>query len=183
MEALLLATRERLRAGLPLPPRECDVMPDGRPPAYAGEVFVAVHPGGISTAAGVDDDLALDEVYALVVTLTLRAAWLPRDRQGEFQTALAGAGLYARAERARALLHMSYAVLDLANFGQAYSIGSGENGFHHPLVSEGCGPPEEKGPEWFDAVSEGAGGDPPAGWALAWRFGGARRRQVIEEQG
>ena len=180
MDALLFAVRARLRAspsaspaGLGLAAGECNVEMDGHPTAMSGQVYYAIHGGAISN----DDDLALDEVYEVLVTLTMKAGYLPRDRQGEHLGARASTGLYARALAVRALLHMDYNTLSEANSGNPWSIGSQDNGFVEPLKFAGIGRPQQQGPDWF--FSEG---DDVAGRSLEVRFTGARRRQVIEEQ-
>lgn len=174
VEALLDAVRDRIRNACRYADDQCDVQPDGSPPPDAGEVYVSVHPQGFRN----EDDYAhaLNEVVEIGVTLTMRAAWLPVDRQGNQMVAKASTGLYARAEAIRAAVHMDYVSMNAANT----TIGASENGFVEPLKFRSCSAPQLKGPDWFNA--EGQGGDPAAGWAVELQFGGARRVQVIEEQ-
>lgn len=174
MEALLVAVRNRLRTALTLADALCDVQHDGSVPPSAGEVYYSVHPAGISN----DDTGAhrLDETYDVKVTVTMKVGWLPRDRYGTQSVAKASTGLYARAEAARAALHMDYTSMNAANT----TIGVADNGFVEPLKFRSCSAVAVKGPDWFGADDQA---NPPSGLAVELSFVGARRVQVIEEQG
>lgn len=191
--ALLLAVRDRLcqppadgglgyRKGI-----ECEVMFDGQPPvSMPGDFFVAVHPG---EWIGRDAE-ALDELYGVNITVTLRVTKFPQDRIGiNALVGDPGQRLDRLLEAIRAKLHKDpgprsatnsnhYPVLALANA----IIGAGDNGFVEPLVFRGADPPQPRGPDWFLADVNVETRLPPIGLSQTMRFGGARRLQVIEEQ-
>lgn len=170
MRALLTATRNRIRTALSLTERNCEIMPDGQPPAFSGELYIAVHPGDFYN----DSLTSLDETYSVYVTITRRADYSPHDRLGtQLLTHLDG--LYGRAEAVRAIVHMDYSIINAANS----IIGPLRNGFVEPLSFQNCTYLGVKGPDWFNA--EGSD-DTPTGLAVQLTFGGARRVQVIEEQ-
>lgn len=180
MRALLTAVRNRLRAAITdVPPglgyetRQCEVGWDGQPPPMAGQVFVAVHPGSITSQS----DQAMDEYYDLTVTLSMRLGQFPVDRWGERSLILSDTGLYARAEAIRALLHMNYPVQDAANA----IIGAQDNGFVETIRYLGMGALREQGPDWWWAESEQQT-EAPVGLSVEIRLGKARRVQVVEEQ-
>jgi len=188
--ALLLAVRDRLRqtianGGLAYLPQQCEIMPTGMPPPACGEFFVAIHEGEWSFA----DIEGLDEMMGVEVTVTMRAAKVPKDKLGtNLLVGPTGQSLYDQLEKIRAKLHMDpgprsstdashYPVLALANT----TIGTGENGFVEPLRFRGpAGKTQEVYADWFTA--EAMPGSPPLGLVRTLVFGGARRIQTIEEQ-
>lgn len=188
--ALLLAVRDRLRqpiadGGLAYLAQQCEVMPDGMPPPNAGEFFVAIHEGEWTYT----DIEGLDEIMGVEVTVTMRAAKVPKDRLGtNLLVGPTGKSLYDQLEKIRAKLHMDpgprsasdpshYPVLALANA----TIGAGENGFMEPLRFRGpAGKTREVYADWFGA--ENTPDSSPLGLVRTLIFGGARRVQRIEEQ-
>lgn len=170
--------RDRLRqlasaGGLGYDATNCEVGFDGQPPPFAGEWFVMVHPGEWSGR----DIEGLEESIGCQVTVTVRSAKVPRDRQGtNALTGPTGQSLDARLEAIRALLHLDYGMVDLANA----TITASANGFVEPLRFRDGGKPEPKGPEWFHADLEG--GSPPVGLAQTLAFGGAVRIQTKESE-
>lgn len=192
--ALLLSVRNRLRdtvanGGLAYANAECEVMFDGQPPPNAPERFIAVH-AGTWTARG--DTEGLDETYGIMVTVTVRTAKSPIDKTApNLLVGSTGGQLDVLLEAIRAKLHKDpgprsstdtsqYPVLAVANT----TIGASDNGFVEPLVFTDGGQPEAKGPDWFHADSDNwSGSIRHVGIAQTLTFGGARRIQVIEEQG
>lgn len=88
MEALLIATVRHLREELRYTTQQCDIQPDGRPPATMGEFYVAIDEAGVQS----NEKTHLRETFSITVTITRRTAPTPRDRRGS---------LYA--DRSRAL--------------------------------------------------------------------------------
>ena len=182
MSALLLAVRSRLRAattatggGLAYEQTECDVGWDGRPHPSAGQVYVAIAPGGIQTDPHMYDEGRAD-AYEFTTTLSFRIGQLPVDRWGESSIVLATTGLYDRAHAIAALLHMNYTVMNDANT----TIGATYNGFCECPRFSGMGAPQQQNPEWWWA--EGQLHEPPVGLSIEIRFGGAKRYQTIASQ-
>lgn len=171
MRALCVAGRNRLRAALRLDDSTCRVTPDGKPPAFTGQLFAAVVPG--QTVKAGDTDGGLDEYCSLTVVLTARAAYAPQDRQGEEVWLKAVEGLEASAEKARAYLHMSYALLDEANA----LIGAGHNGFIEPLQFRSLSAPRLVYADWFGAESRHKSGA-ASGVVCELSLDRARRIQV-----
>ena len=174
MEALLNGVVDRILSVCGYSPRDCGVQPDGSPETWNGQIYVAVHPFEIRQ---VDDNaLRMHEAYSLGVTLTMRTAWLPKDKLGPKIVARGTTGIYARAQAIRAAVHMSYAVITSANA----DIGATENGFLTPLVYEGMGRLTKQGPAWFSSPMK-APDHSATGYSLEIRFGGAERVQKLEE--
>lgn len=170
MPALLDATADRCMAILSLTGDNVGVQLDGQPPPFAGELYVAVHPGPVTN----NDQLCLDETYRLSVTVTRRTGYTPVDRVAADALLKPTTGLYRTCEAMRAGLHMDYAGMNAANA----AIGGAENGFVQPIAYEGMSLPQPKGPDWFwaDGTEDG-----PTGVAVQIDFGFARRVQTIEE--
>jgi hypothetical protein len=171
MSSLLLAVRDRIRARLGLDPGECELMPDGRPPAAAGQLFLAVHPGELS----LDDPLAelWESSSAVGLTCTMKAGDVPHDRMGE-HLAEATTGLLDRMEDAVKAVHMSYTVLDAA---RVYLGGDGAQYFVEPLrLTGGIPRPAEKPPSWFWSEDRQTA---PAGWAVEVKMAAAKRYEAL----
>lgn len=157
---------------------------DGQPPAFDGEEFFQLHPGGIRNS----DLESLDEYYDLTVTLTRRTGYAPQDRMGSDTMLDPTIGLYKRADAVKTSLHMKYEPLDKAGGtciasgqtwtgGQTYSLAATVNGFVEPLHYAGMSAPMVKGPDWF--WGEGSN-EPPSGIAIEIYFKDARRIQTRE---
>lgn len=180
--ALLLAVRDVLRAaapnGLGLPFSQCEVEPDGRPPASCGELYFAVHAGEWAAS----DVEGLDESFGFQLTLTVRAGKVPEDEIGaSLLYGPAGTSAEEWLRKALTFLHLDRGgdlVLQRAN---AY-VGASFNGFVEPPRFRSGGPPQLKGPDWFGAVPAGKGRAAPAGVAQTLTFAGARRVQTIESE-
>jgi len=150
-------------------------MPDGKPPAECGAMFVAIHQ--LNSRSLMDN--ALDERFGFAVTLTMRVT-IPLDRIGEQELALNLArevGFNFRVEALRAYLHMNWDVLGTAN---NYIVSwANENtevyGFCEPARYRGAELPIIVGGDWFGADP----GVPEDGLKSEMRFEDARRLQAI----
>lgn len=187
--ALLLACQDILQAapnqtppalsGLGLPAAQCGVMFDEQPPPGCGELFVSIHPGDWSA----DDVEGLKESYDLEITVTVRMAVIPRDRQSNVcvLASLGGKTLDAQLEAIRALLHLDSVQDQWLNRANFY-IGGSASGFVEPPRFRGCSRPKPCGPDWFSADSDGKERLPPVGLAQTLKFAGAVRLQRIETE-
>jgi hypothetical protein len=174
MEALLDAVEARIRAALGYTSGQCAVQPDGAPEAWSGQIYLAVHPGEVRDNGS--QGLRLDELYSVSVTITMKSAFMPKDRLGDKLVKRQYTGIYARAHAIRALIHMNQTVRTDANT----LIGADENGFLTPLEFLSIGMLTARGPEWLSSDMKA----PPhavAAWSLEVRFGNANRVQKIEE--
>lgn len=156
-----------------------DVTEDGRPKPSSGQVFYGI----VGTTMSNQQTQSLHESYGISVTITLRAGYSPHDKLGQelmLKKATAGqpntGGLWDRAERLRAALHMSYSLIEAANT----EIGGSENGFYHPLIFQSCQYLGVRGPDWFDAEGDSHS---PSGVVMLIQFGEAKRLQPIESMG
>lgn len=139
IEALLEATRDRLREVLQLQPHDCDIMPGGAPPAMAGDLYYAVDE--VSVQSG--DRASLKETYSVGVWITLRAGVLPDDRMNNAY--LSQSRFLTGAERrVLAAIHGKHELRAAANaiLTRDKLIGSGE--FQWPLYYTGRGRTERK---------------------------------------
>lgn len=175
MGALLEAVATKLRTATGLPAGNVDVRDDGEPPNFAGELFIAVHPGSI----GSDATECLDESYSITVTITRRRGYIPDDKVGQEMITNRRTGLYYRVDQVRAALHGKWDyILPVSDETTANGIiGALANGFIETLAYRGCSVPRKVGAEWF-----GGGGDREAGSVVEMTFDRARRVQTIESQ-
>ena len=171
--ALLNAVRDEIRRLCSYSETECEVEYDEMAPANVGDVYVAVQPGGWrpgpnnNSSGGV-----LDELYDVDVTIVMRCAKLPRDRQ---RNVFAGnlENLNSRVRAVSAACHFSYLVLTKAN-AEIVNTQNSNEGFTEPLKFGGVdAKPRMVGPDFFAAI----GSDPRAGMARTVRLVGARRIQ------
>ena len=188
----MLALRDRLRqpksqGGLGLTEAECDLRPDGEPPAIAGERYVAIHEGEWTAT----DEECLHEYYGVDVTVTFRAGRVPDDRAG---TALMGGptgrSLARLCRQIVALVHkdpgprsdtdsQEYAIVARANaLIDRENDGVASNGIQVPLRLGSADHTQWVGPDWFKSPTESR----HSGLARTLHFVGAERWQKIEEQ-
>jgi len=192
LRALLLATTELLR--LPTPQGQtincftdggigrfvkADAIavrpPPGRPPALAGEIFVAVW----SPDWNNQGTEGFDENYRIMVTISRRSPVKPDDRFQELITDWP-LGLLSLADMVRTALHLNYNVLNRANdhidramrdmTGGAQTEGVG---FVEPLFFTSGGQTDEKGGSWFKGNQK----ERAAALTQTLSFGPARRVQ------
>lgn len=173
--ALLNAVRDVIRQRCNYRDHECEVEFDELAPANVGEVYLAVQPGGFRPGpTNASSGGVLDELYDVEVTVAIRCAKVPRDRQREvFAKNLEGLNSRLRAIVA-AVGNFSYEVLNLAN-AEIVNTQNSNEGFIEPLKFGGVdSKPRMIGPDFFAAV----GNDQRAGMARTVRLVGARRIQT-----
>ncbi len=141
----------------------------GKPPANFGQWYAAVWFNG---ARGTDRlPERLDELMNVVVTLTYRLNYAPRDRQAKQMADAGTAALYRVADAVVDAVHGKWAVVDAANsFIDGFGVTA--NGFCETLVLDGIDRERNVGPDWV-------GGDTKDVYALDVRFKDARRIQGI----
>lgn len=141
----------------------------GRPPANFGQWYLAVWFGG---GRGTDRlPERLDEMLAVVVTLTYRLNYAPRDRQAKQMADAGVTGMYKVADAVVDAIHGKWATVDAMN---SFIEGSGTtaNGFTETLVLDAIGTERRVGADWLP-------GDTADVYALDVRFKDARRIQGI----
>ena len=175
--ALRLAVRNVLRSihepggpTLLIPNAEsCEIVVDGRPPAFAGQRFVGIHAGDWSNTA----NESLDERVGLKVTITDRMGVFPFDRQAAEALDKAQTGLETFAEAIVCVIHGSNDVIDLANT----IIQGTVTKFIEPLRFRFGERPVYRDGTWLGAEDPEA----DAGLSITLTFGDARRVQKFED--
>ena len=166
---LLLATRDRLRDKLTLMDSECDVTYDERPFPTSGNLFISIVGDGWEPGE-FDSGVALDEVYGLTCTVSLRKSGVPRDRIGTNIYLAASLSLEDICRKIMVNIDKSPSLISEANDGM-----DGANEITEYLRWSGTDPrPRVEGSDWYDAP----GDIPDAAYVMSVRFGGARRIQV-----
>ena len=175
MSALLQAVQNQLVAELNyVKHRDVDVMPPpGRPPAMAGERFVAVWGRKVSR----HQNRALDERYEVRITVSMRGGQVPWDRWGSGLWLRATEGLEAVVRPIVAQIHGAGANgIALLNAANQLLLGSTDKFLSGvPLLFREEIGPEPKAPRWW-----GAGEGTWAGIASTLVFGEAQRIQLID---
>lgn len=182
--ALHLAVRDRIRAALTLTADECRCLPDGKPPAFAGALFVSVHPG---PWRGEEIEGSAEEM-GCEVTVTLRAAFAPADQQGEeiWLEALSGLDAVCRRVVAAVITDVTGGAGGATVLTRANTfVGALANGFAEKLQLRDGGRATAQKAEWFGAAAVAGrvahhGQTAYAGLSQTLSFGGARRFQSYE---
>lgn len=120
---LLKAVRNHLRTELSYTDQQCNCELDDQVPAIAGDLFVAVCPGGISDGRNHAGGNVIDQYLSIRVTPIVRIADVPRDRRRNiFIDRLAGINF--ELDRIIDLVDFSYNVNVLANaeLGDTYFL-------------------------------------------------------------
>lgn len=173
--ALLTAVRDRLVAQLSyVKHKDIDVMPPpGRPPAIAGETFVAIW--GRKTTR--HHNRGLDERYEVRITVSMRGGKVPWDRWGGDVWLKAATGLEATVRPIVAQIHGAgtngIALLNAANVLITGSVDKFLSGV--PLLFREEIGPTPQGSRWWGKASEDW-----AGISSTLVFGEAQRLQTIE---
>lgn len=173
--ALLLAVRDRLKTVMNLGILECEVMPDGQPPAASGDLFIAVHEGEWRN----EPIEGMKELYGVEITVTRRAAKIAKDRLGpSLMVGPTGESMDETMRQVINIVNMNDAINDAAN--AIINVAGPANGFVETLRFSGADKTREVGPEWFDAA--GKPSKVPVGLARTLHFGECRRYQTYESE-
>ncbi len=164
MWALLSGVEQRLRSAAVLNDNPtgalgtgaiCGVQPDGKPPGFSGQMYYAISSGG---ERDIDDNAqGLDRYYGVVVTITVRMGYAPRDRRGAQITT--PAQLLDQADMVAAALnqddiHRISANTLIPNTAEWVAVNGGtvtKNGFIEPLRAGPIGKVIKAPPDWTDS--------------------------------
>ncbi len=170
--ALLTAVRNRLRSQLSSAAEDhlIQIEPDEQIPAYAGNFFIAVIPGGVTpgryhTTSGT----VFDHLVAVNVFVAIRSRKAPRDRQRDLFIKNT-ASLNAWFAEINDALDFNYDTLTSANT-LINTEESSTEGFIEPLRLVGA----DSQPRIIGAQSFGGQSDTRSGIGRTLRYGGARR--------
>lgn len=182
--ALQIAVRDRLRTNFLVLDSDNDVFQtlqidnqvglqkEGMPPPAAGQFYVGIH-GATWNPGQTEQDIGIEEVYGVNVTVTARTPFVPKDRQADAVYAGALTGLDRIIRWIMVSIHQDYTLITDAN------TNVGTDKFVEPLRWQGNDPePVERGEEWFNAVD--GRGKVPSGWSMTAKFGDARRFQGFD---
>ena len=166
-EALLLATRDRIREVCGYSPAECDTDFDEFAPPDTGEVYVCVMPSEWTAGPYQDSGNVHDQTIGVRVAVVQRAASKPADRfRNLFMTNLSN--INKRCREIVDAVDFSYEVTTLA---AKYDEDSAQ--WHHPLQWQGTAAPQTVAAEFFKAATYG-GASHAGGLMRVISFGGAR---------
>lgn len=173
LEAAVLATIRSIPGEYRYDADNSGRMFDGEPKPVCGKVWVSVWS---DLARRSNSDTCLDEVYGVVVTITLRASQTPWDAWLGLRDELE-----ARANRIRAAVHLDCLYNRIQRQASALMAADGAGqkvGFRERLKFEGLDGLQRVGPDWFKAeLDHVTAAD--AGLALRLRFGGMRLIQTL----
>ncbi len=79
-EPLLEAVRDTIVSSMGLAVGECDIQPEGHPPATIGDFYISVDEGAVTQS---EKGLIIHEVFGVSVYITLRNGIFPKDRLAE----------------------------------------------------------------------------------------------------
>jgi hypothetical protein len=142
----------------------------GQPPPGAGQWYIGIDDAGYTNTD--DGPESLDERYDLLVVVTFKLGYAPKDRQAREQ--LRTTQLRAKARQVVTSLHGDYTWFAYANGSEG--ITSSHSGFIEPLKLRSVSPAIPKPPEWVYAEDAE---NPPTVLAREIRLGGARRVQPL----
>lgn len=173
LSALLQATRNTLREELTnfygtnvaKKNASCRIMPSDLPAPNCGEEFIAIY-GGTHRPRQIWPIVAIEEQFGIVIAVTRRASFTPRDHRGENLYILSDEyssdmmSLEARCREIVGLIDKNYQLLRDAD-----ALFDNAAGFSEPLVWVGTDPnPTEVGAEHFcayhSAISESGMNEP-----------------------
>lgn len=173
IEALLEATRDRIRDQLKIDGKKVGVRPKGKPPATMGDFYIAVDEIGVQSG----DAGSLREGHQIAVWITIRAAVLPEDRREDGYLAR-GRNLTALERKVIKAVHGNHDLRTAANvLLQKYeALGSAE--FQAPLYYSGRGATSEPKTDWIVGESPE---QPTPCLVRQLNFAGGLRVQRIDE--
>ena len=174
--ALCLAVRDKLQLAFGWNEAQCDLTPEGKPPAVCGELFVGVSEDGMDNSQAE----SLDEIHRVSVVVTKRLPQAPWDRASQEIIHKAVVGAEVIADQVKAFVHRNYAILTLANLYLNEAIPSTQTiyGFCVPLLYRGQTRAQEKDGSWFQGEADA----PSSGVAITMSFGVAERLQSVALQ-
>lgn len=191
IEHLMEAVRDTIVSELGLDPRECDIQPEGHPPATMDQFYISIDEGSIEFP---DIGLVFKEKYTVNVFVTLRNGIFPRDRLAEAYDR--DRGMYLAGMKSLSLLERQ--IITAVNGNEALRVlackklgiseaamfeadetapgALGEYGdiFQLPLFYQGRGKTELHGTEWV-----GGGGKEQFFSVRTLPFKGATRTQNL----
>lgn len=145
-ETLLLAAKKFIIDNIsydndPINEDMCDVMPDARPTPEAGELFIAIHPGGFRGRSFEH----IESVHSINISPTIRIPVSPTDRVGIALVAQKYRGLEYLVWQIIDLIHNNYNLIIYADS----LIDDFKNKWTEPLRFSNCPPPKVVGGDWF----------------------------------
>lgn len=176
MDAILEATASQIRTELNITIDDCDVRPEGRPPAVMGDFYVGVDEA--SVRAG--DKALLHELLAIEITLTLRTGQVPNDRLADIyrdtrkQLGELERKVIKAVDARREVTAAADKILDIFGPVDGSLVPTGANGdrFQLPLYYMGRGRSLPKTGEWAGSTDDNA-----TFYIRTLNFGGALREQ------
>lgn len=172
---LVLAVRNILRTatgsgGAGYTNAQCDVEIGDMVPPIAGDLYVAVHPGGWTKGPRHNSSGGVfDFVYSVKVTVIRRITHVPKDKTRDVYLNNS-VNLAAEIDKIISVIDFNYSVMNAAN-ALIQTETSSTQGFHHPLVFDNVtSEPEICGSEIFSGTREDR-----AGMKRTITFGMARR--------
>lgn len=160
------------------PGRQVGIQSLGRPPTAMGQLYCAIHWGGV---AGDDQNpQTSDQLHGVNLTLTARMGFAPRDRRGRVITDAEGFYDLVDLLAGPGVIHGNWNVVHEANdripgtdrYAAIHGGSATVNGFCEPLVLQSAGPPMEPDPGWV-------GGEEANVLVCTIAFGLARRVRVL----
>lgn len=172
-EALLLATRDRIREVCGYSPEECEVDYDEYAPPTTGEVYVCVSSGDWSAGPLQGSGNVLDQIFSVRVTVLQRAASKPADRfRNLYYTNINN--INRRCREIVSAVDFRYEVTTLA----AQYAKDADLQWHHPLQFQGTSGPATVGADYFKAATYMGNTTHAAGLKRVISFGNCRVTSV-----
>jgi hypothetical protein len=145
------------------------VMPDGQPSAISGDMFIAVHSGGIMSGGELFGS-AYRESYVVLCTVTTRTRNSPEDRDGDEIFLAASKSLSKVARKVSSIV--SNSVLLLESVRTAVVDEDASAGVVEPLFFSSTSSPTPRYKDWFYSVDSRDDDRQPSGYSLEVAFSG-----------
>lgn len=173
MGPLLIAVRDHLRTKFVLDSKNIGIQPDGQPPPFVGDLYLAVYPRGSSLAPGIGEIMSgVAESFSIGVCISQKITKAPRDRVADEIYVKAVSGVTVLADKVRAYVHQIWT----SNISGANALLVGTDQIVEWFRWEGTSAPRLVGPEWFWTDEEAA--VQPVGLAVDVLFRDACRYQA-----